>query len=84
MTGIEARNTILGHIQRGGAPTGFDRVLATRFGLAAVDLVTDRGWGQMVAIRGTDMVRVPFEDALDGLKTVPQHRWDEARVLFGR
>jgi 6-phosphofructokinase 1 len=83
-TGIEARNTILGHIQRGGAPTGFDRVLATRFGLAAVDLVSDKGWGQMVAIRGTDMVRVPFAEALAGLKTVPQHRWDEARVLFGR
>ncbi|MEX5269304.1 6-phosphofructokinase [Kocuria sabuli] len=83
-TGIETRNTILGHIQRGGAPTGFDRVLATRFGLAAVDLVSDKGWGQMVAIRGTDMIRVPFDEALDGLKTVPQHRWDEARVLFGR
>ena len=84
MTGIETRNTTLGHIQRGGAPTGFDRVLATRFGLAAVDLVSDKGWGQMVAIRGTDMIRVPFDEALSGLKTVPQHRWDEARVLFGR
>ena len=83
-TGIETRNTTLGHIQRGGAPTGFDRVLATRFGLAVVDLVHERQWGRMVAIRGTDMVRVDFDEALDGLKTVPQHRWDEAKVLFGR
>jgi phosphofructokinase-like protein len=83
-TGIETRNTILGHIQRGGAPTGFDRVLATRYGLAVVDLVHDKQWGKMVAIRGTDMVRVDFSEALEGLKTVPQHRWDEAKVLFGR
>jgi ATP-dependent phosphofructokinase / diphosphate-dependent phosphofructokinase len=84
LTGIETRNTTLGHIQRGGAPTGFDRVLATRFGMAVVDLVHEKQWGRMVAIRGTDMVRVDFGEALEGLKTVPQHRWDEARVLFGR
>ena len=84
MTGIETRNTTLGHIQRGGAPTGFDRVLATRFGMAVVDLVHQKQWGKMVALRDTDMVRVDFSEALDGLKTVPQHRWDEARVLFGR
>lgn len=83
-TGIETRNTTLGHIQRGGAPTGFDRVLATRYVLAVVDLVHAKQWGKMVAIRGTDMVRVPFEEALAGLKAVPQHRWDEAKILFGR
>jgi len=83
-TGIETRNAILGHVQRGGAPTGFDRVLATRFGMGAVDLVTDKGWGQMVAIHGTEIVRVPFDEALTGLKTVPQHRWEEAKALFGR
>ncbi|MFT4085119.1 MAG: 6-phosphofructokinase [Nocardioides sp.] len=84
LTGIETRAAILGHVQRGGAPTGFDRVLATRFGMAAVDLVHDGGWGQMVATRGTEIVRVDFAEAVSGLKTVPQHRWDEARSLFGR
>ena len=83
-TGIETRNTILGHIQRGGAPTGYDRVLATRFGMSVVDLIQQKKWGYMVALRGTDMVPVSFDEALTGLKTVPQDRWDEARVLFGR
>lgn len=83
-TGVEARNTILGHIQRGGAPTGFDRVLATRFGIAAVNIATDKQWGRMCALRGTDVVRVDFAEALDGLKAVPQERYDEAKVLFGR
>ncbi|NKE09500.1 MULTISPECIES: 6-phosphofructokinase [Kocuria] len=84
LTGIETRNTILGHIQRGGAPTSFDRVLATRFGMGAVDLVRDGAWGQMVALRGTDVQRVDFSEALDGLKTVPEARYDEAKILFGR
>ena len=59
-------------------------MLATRFGMSVVDLVHEKQWGRMVAIRGTDMVRVDFAEALEGLKTVPQDRWDEARVLFGR
>lgn len=84
LTGIETRNTTLGHIQRVGAPTGFDRVLATRFGMAVVDLVHEKQWGRMVAIRGTDMVRIDFAESPEGLKTVPQHRWVEAKVLFGR
>jgi len=83
-TGIETRNTILGHIQRGGAPTGFDRVLATRLGIAAVGMATEKQWGKMCALRGTDVVRVDFSEALDGLKVVPQDRYDEAKVLFGR
>ncbi|SED99808.1 6-phosphofructokinase [Ruania alba] len=83
-TGIETRNTSLGHVQRGGNPTGFDRVLATRFGMAAVDLVRDRQWGRMVSIQGTEIVRVDLTAALDGLKTVPAERWAEARALFGR
>ena len=82
-TGIETRATTLGHIQRGGTPTAYDRVLATRFGMAAVDMVLEERWGNMVALRGTDMVEVPFSDALGKLKTVPQERYDEARVLFG-
>lgn len=55
--------------------------------MAVVDLVHEKQWGRMVAIRGTDMVRIDFAEALEGLeglKTVPQHRWDEAKVLVGR
>lgn len=85
LTGIETRNTTLGHIQRGGSPTSFDRVLATRFGMNVVDLVHDKEWGKMVALHGTDVVRVGFHEALDsGLKEVPQDRWEEAKTLFGR
>jgi 6-phosphofructokinase len=58
-------------------------VLATRFGMTAIDMVLRQRWGKMVALRGTDMVEVPFADALGQLKTVPQERYDEARVLFG-
>ena len=83
-TGIETRNTILGHIQRGGAPTGYDRVLATRLGMGAVDMVAQKQWGKMVSVQGTEVKYVPLEEALDGLKSVPQERWDEASVLFGR
>lgn len=83
MTGIETRATVLGHIQRGGSPSGFDRVLATRLGLHAADAVVGAAWGQMVALRGTDIVRVPFAEALGGLNTVPLHRFEEAAALFG-
>ena len=62
-TGNEARTTALGHVQRGGTPTAYDRVLATRFGLNAVDAVAEGDWGKMVALRGTDIVRVPLADA---------------------
>jgi 6-phosphofructokinase 1 len=83
LTGIETRAATLGHIQRGGVPSAYDRVLATRLGMAAVDAVSDKRWGSMVSLHGTDVVVVPFEDALGNLKTVPQHRYDEAAVLFG-
>jgi phosphofructokinase-like protein len=82
-TGIETRATTLGHIQRGGTPTSYDRVLATRLGLAAVDSVMAGHWGRMVALRGTDIVHVDFAEALKTLKTVPQDRYDEAAILFG-
>lgn len=82
-TGIETRATILGHIQRGGTPSSYDRVLATRLGMSVLDLARAKQWGQMVALRGTDIVTVPFADALGKLKTVPQERYDEAKVLFG-
>ena len=82
-TGHEARTTVLGHIQRGGTPTAFDRVLATRFGLNAITAVKDGAWGTMVALQGTDIVRVPLRDATGVLKTVPVARYDEARSFFG-
>jgi ATP-dependent phosphofructokinase / diphosphate-dependent phosphofructokinase len=82
-TGIETRATTLGHIQRGGTPTAYDRVLATRYGMASVTSILEGHWGRMVALRGTQIVHVPFEDALGRLKTVPESRYDEARVLFG-
>jgi 6-phosphofructokinase 1 len=82
-TGREARAVVLGHVQRGGTPTPFDRVLATRFGLAAVDAVHDGQSGVMVALRGTDIVRVPLTAATAQLKLVPVERYAEAEVFFG-
>jgi 6-phosphofructokinase 1 len=82
-TGKEARTTVLGHIQRGGTPTAFDRVLATRFGLHAVDAVAAGDWGQMVALRGTDIVRVPLAQATAVLKTVSPEFYSESEVFFG-
>ena len=82
-TGHEARTTVLGHIQRGGTPTSFDRVLATRFGLNAITAVKDEAWGTMVALQGTDIVRVPLQAATEKLKTVPIERYNEAKSFFG-
>jgi ATP-dependent phosphofructokinase / diphosphate-dependent phosphofructokinase len=82
-TGKEARTTVLGHIQRGGTPTAFDRVLATRFGLHTIDAVQDHDWGKMVALRGIDIVRVPLADATTELKTVKPELYAEAEVFFG-
>jgi len=82
-TGYEARQTVLGHVQRGGTPTAYDRVLATRFGLHAADAVNDGDSGVMVALRGTDIVRVPLAEATGELKTVPLERYAEAEVFFG-
>jgi 6-phosphofructokinase 1 len=82
-TGKEARTVVLGHIQRGGTPTAFDRVLATRLGLQAIDAVDDGDWGKMVAMQGTEIVRVPLAEATRELKTVPLERYTEAEVFFG-
>ena len=82
-TGKEARTTVLGHVQRGGTPTAFDRVLATRFGLNAIAAVKDEAWGTMVALQGTDIVRVPLQAATGTLKTVPAERYEEAMAFFG-
>ncbi|MEN3535656.1 MULTISPECIES: 6-phosphofructokinase [Microbispora] len=82
-TGKEARTTVLGHIQRGGTPTAYDRVLATRFGLGAIDAVNEGDYGKMIALRGTDIVRVALAEATAELKTVPASRYEEAEVFFG-
>jgi len=82
-TGYETRETILGHIQRGGTPTAFDRVLATRFGIAAIDAVSDQDYGKMVALRGTNIERVPIGDAVGTLKTLDQSLFEVAEVFFG-
>jgi len=81
-TGFETRVTILGHIQRGGTPSAYDRVLSTRFGIAAIDAVHEGAFGQMMAIRSDKVVRVPLED-VRGLKTVdPQLFHEVAEVFF--
>ncbi|MFJ2177999.1 MULTISPECIES: 6-phosphofructokinase [unclassified Streptomyces] len=82
-TGKEARTTVLGHVQRGGTPSAFDRWLATRFGLHAIDAVRDGDYGKMVALRGTDIVRVPMTEATARLKTVRPELYAEAGVFFG-
>ncbi|MEU5362803.1 6-phosphofructokinase [Streptomyces sp. NPDC005925] len=82
-TGKEARTTVLGHTQRGGSPSPFDRWLATRFGLHAVDCVHDGDFGTMVALRGTDIVRIPLREAVAGLRQVDPARYAEVGVFFG-
>ena len=82
-TGKEARAVVLGHVQRGGTPTAFDRWLATRFGLQAVAAVRDGDFGTMVALRGTDIVRVPLIEGTGELKTVQPEQYAEAEVFFG-
>jgi ATP-dependent phosphofructokinase / diphosphate-dependent phosphofructokinase len=81
-TGIETRGSTIGHMQRGGPPTLFDRVLGTRVGVKAADLVAEGCFGQMVALRGNDVVPVPLEEAVSELKTVPKEWIDLAHVFF--
>ncbi len=82
-TGFETRATILGHIQRGGTPTAFDRVLGTRFGVFAAELVEQGKWGYMSALQGTDIVAVRLEDAIGELKTIDMKLLDVASTFFG-
>jgi 6-phosphofructokinase 1 len=82
-TGYEARMTQLGHVLRGGTPTAYDRVIATRFGVEAIDAVHEGDFATMVAARGTDVVRVPIDDAVRELKTVPPELMESASVFFG-
>ena len=80
--GKEARPVILGHVQRGGTPTAYDRVLATRFGWHAVEAVHRGEFGQMTALRGTDIVMVSLAEAVKTLKTVPDERYAEAETVL--
>jgi 6-phosphofructokinase 1 len=82
-TGKETRTTVLGHVQRGGTPTAFDRVLATRFGLHAIDAAHAERWGTMAALRGTEIELVQLTEATAALKTVPPSLYEEAEVFFG-
>ena len=82
-TGKEARAVVLGHVQRGGTPTAFDRWLATRFGLHAITAVAEKDFGTMVALRGKEIVRVPLIEGTGELKTVSPEEYAEAEVFFG-
>jgi 6-phosphofructokinase 1 len=81
-TGFETRVVMLGHVQRGGTPTAYDRVLCTRFGVAAINLVHDRGWGQMVVARGIEIVPAPLTLAVGKTKPVDPALFDVAQVFF--
>jgi ATP-dependent phosphofructokinase / diphosphate-dependent phosphofructokinase len=82
-TGMQARATVLGYIQRGGSPTPRDRILGLRFGLKAADLVTEGNWGQMAALHGDDVLSVPLTEATAELKLVTQEWYDTAKTFFG-
>ena len=82
-TGYETRMTILGHVQRGGTPTAYDRVLATRFGVEAIDAVAAGRFGRMAALRGAEIVDIPLEDALREPKLLDPRLYETAEVFFG-
>jgi len=84
-TGMETRSVILGHLQRGGRPSAFDRFLATRFGIKATEMVKEGKFGQMASLRGTDIVSVPLQEAVGKRKSVPVKLYEEtARLLWGK
>jgi 6-phosphofructokinase 1 len=82
-TGYETRATVLGHVQRGGTPTAFDRVLATRLGLAAIDAAHDQQWGMMTALHATNIELVALADAVAEVRRVPIEEYERYGVLFG-
>jgi len=82
-TGYETRATVLGHVQRGGTPTAFDRVLATRLGLAAIRAAHDGAWGMMASLQGNEIKLVPLADAVAELRQVPAEEYERLGVLFG-
>lgn len=82
-TEFETRVTILGHVQRGGTPTAFDRVLGSRFGIAAVELIQEKKFGYMVSLQGVKVLPVPIVKVLKGLRTLPASFYEKAKVFFG-
>jgi len=82
-TGKEARHVVLGHLQRAGSPTAFDRVLGTRLGVKAVELIHEKKFGQMASLKGTEIIDIALQEGVGKLKTVPLHRYEEARLFFG-
>ena len=82
-TGYETRVTVLGHLQRGGSPTAFDRILGTRFGVEAVELILRGQFGTMVSLQGTRIVAVPIEQGTGKLKTVDKDLYNIAKIFFG-
>ncbi len=82
-TGFETRAVVLGHIQRGGTPTAYDRVLATRFGVGAIDAAHDERWGMMPALRGSRIELVPLSEAVAALRTVPPEEYAVAEPFLG-
>jgi 6-phosphofructokinase 1 len=81
--GIETRVVVLGHLQRGGSPTAFDRILATRFGIGAIDLIHERKFDYMIALQGNKIVSIPLKDAIGKRKTIDLELYDIANVFFG-
>src|SRR5436305_11574352 len=82
-TGFETRTTVLGHVQRGGSPTAFDRVLATRLGLAAIDAAHAGQWGMMTAVHATEIELVALAEAVAEVRRVPLEEYERYGVLFG-
>lgn len=82
-TGFETRVTVLGHIQRGGSPSAFDRVLGTRFGIKAMELVINKDYGKMASLQGNKIIAVPLGDAVKELKTVDMELYNIAKIFFG-
>ena len=80
---VETRVIILGHVQRGGTPTAYDRVLATRFGVAAVELIKNSDFGKMVALKGNKIASINLEEAVSKSKTVDMDLYDIAKIFFG-
>ena len=80
--GVEARAVVLGHVQRGGTPTAFDRTLSTRFGMRAAELVEEKGFGRMVALRGERVTDIALEEAVSELKTVPERVWQRVESVI--
>lgn len=81
-TGVESRATILGHVQRGGSPTAFDRVLGSRFGVYAVEMINEGKFGKMAALKGAEIIDIPIEDAVNTTKTVDEKLFNTAKVFF--